>query len=82
MMSLAIGSMMQLTSQNWFTRSFSDNYKMIDGSRVCKLIFKNALSCPHVECNFRPVHSKFFLIRAVCFLLRVYRDFVKKTACA
>ena len=59
MMSLAIDSMMQLTGQNWFMRSFSDSYKMMDGSRVCKLIFKNALSCPFVECNFYPVHSKF-----------------------
>ena len=34
-------SMMQLTGQNWFTRSLSGGYKMTNGSRVRKSFFKN-----------------------------------------
>ena len=33
--------MMQLTGQNWFTRSLSCSYKMTNGSPVHKLFFKN-----------------------------------------
>ena len=33
-------SMMQLTGQNWFTRSLSGRYKMTDGSRVRKLFLR------------------------------------------
>ena len=33
--------MMQLTGQNWFTKRLSGRYKMTNGSRVCKLFFKN-----------------------------------------
>ena len=40
-MSLAIESAAQLTSQNRFKRSLSNGYKMTNGSRVCKLFFKN-----------------------------------------
>ena len=46
MMSLAIDnaardSVMQLTGQSQFTRSLSGGYKMMNGSRVRKLFFKN-----------------------------------------
>ena len=34
-------SMMQLTGKNRFTRSLSGGYKMMNGSRVRKLFFKN-----------------------------------------
>ena len=33
--------MMQLTGQNWSTKSLSGGYKMTNGSRVRKLFFKN-----------------------------------------
>ena len=36
--------MMQLTGQNRFTRSLSGGYKMMNGSRVRKLFFKNQRS--------------------------------------
>ena len=37
--------MMQLTSQNRFTRSLSGGYKMANGSCVRKLFFKNGSEC-------------------------------------
>ena len=37
-------SMMQLTGQNGFMRSLSGGYKMMNGSRVGKLISKNRRS--------------------------------------
>ena len=33
----SLGSRLQLTGRNRFTRSFSGSYKMTNGSRVCKL---------------------------------------------
>ena len=33
-------SMMQLTGQNWFTRSLTGGYKMTNGSHVHKLLWK------------------------------------------
>ena len=40
-MAIDIDSTMQLTSQNQFMRSLSGGYKRTNGSRVCKLFFKN-----------------------------------------
>ena len=37
-------SMMQLTGRNWFTRSLSGSYKMMNSSRARKLFFKNLRS--------------------------------------
>ena len=45
--------MMQLTGQNWFTRSLSGSYKMMNGSRVRNLFFKNEENVVHESTETR-----------------------------
>ena len=65
MMSLAIDntardSMMQLTGQNWFTRSLSGGYKMTYGSRVRKLFIKNRRSSKHEDGESMGMPNEFY----------------------
>ena len=53
MMSLAIDSTMQLTDQNWFTRSLSGGYKRTNG---CRVLFKNGRRSNQIKCSLWPSH--------------------------
>ena len=55
MTSLASDSTMQLTGQNWFTRSLSGGYKMTNGSRV---LFKSGRRRNQSKLSLWPSHQR------------------------